>query len=263
MDNREVYPNAPLVLATFELRHPISDPMTSKSLSLIKNALADEMPLMGETELVSLRAVPGAPPEMRSERVPTFTSRDRTIGARFSTESVLVETTTYAGYERLRDSIAKALAARATVGVDGITRIGLRYIDEIRVPRLDGPATAWSEWISRPLCEPAMVGADLELTASTWQGLVSFDYSENRTVVLRWGPGVGYAVSPDGPLQRTTPPPGPFFLLDIDSAWTASNDVPEFSSDMALEECDALHGPIRSLFENLITDQLRDEVLRG
>ena len=55
---------------------------------------------------------------------------------------------------------------------------------------------------------------------------------------------------------------GPLFKLDIDSFWQAVDEVPEFGVDLILNQADALHEPVRYVFESLITDRFREEVLR-
>jgi len=75
-------------------------------------------------------------------------------------------------------------------------------------------------------------------------------------------PRDGYAVDPGGELKRSAPVPGAFFLLDIDSYWTPSEGIPEFDVGQLLTTSEDLHAPVRRLFESLITDELREEVLR-
>jgi len=53
------------------------------------------------------------------------------------------------------------------------------------------------------------------------------------------------------------------FRLDIDSYWQPSVEVPEFDRDLILDLADTLHKPVREVFERLITDRLREEVLRN
>jgi uncharacterized protein (TIGR04255 family) len=53
------------------------------------------------------------------------------------------------------------------------------------------------------------------------------------------------------------------FKLDIDSFWRAANEVPEFTVDFVLDRADELHEPISDMFESLISDRLREEVLRN
>ena len=75
------------------------------------------------------------------------------------------------------------------------------------------------------------------------------------------------AVAAPASVERVGPrcplsPPGPLFKLDIDSFWHAADEVPEFGVDLILNQADALHEPVRYVFESLITDRFREEVLR-
>jgi uncharacterized protein (TIGR04255 family) len=80
---------------------------------------------------------------------------------------------------------------------------------------------------------------------------------------MRFGAAEGYAVNPEGPLRiRRVSNPGPYFLLDVDSFWANDEDLLDFSTETLMEKCDHLHRPIRAIFESVITEQLRDEVLR-
>jgi len=57
------------------------------------------------------------------------------------------------------------------------------------------------------------------------------------------------------------PPRGPYYLIDIDSAWQGEAPVPPLDRWL-LAKLDELHAPIRHLFETAITEELRNEVLR-
>jgi uncharacterized protein (TIGR04255 family) len=197
---------------------------------------------------------------------------------------LVVETTRYGQFERLRDLLVWALDARLSVGpLDGLERVGLRYIDEIRVPDSNGAATragdtaeadtgpAWEQWIAVSLLGPAPLGADMGLRAVQWQGLTVFGPAESGlaagpaatsgggvgtqggtdSLVLRYGPAEGYALDPGGDLKRAVPPPGPFFLLDVDSFWTSGSEVPSMDRDELVRIASRLHAPVRTLFEAL------------
>lgn len=61
--------------------------------------------------------------------------RDRRTAITFRSDAMTVEVTDYPGWERFRTIIHAMVAARQDVAaVDGCTRIGLRYINEVRVP---------------------------------------------------------------------------------------------------------------------------------
>jgi uncharacterized protein (TIGR04255 family) len=266
MEEREAYPNAPLVLVALEVRHPMADSLTHAQRLKIKQRLAAQVPIMRTGQLTQVTAVQAAgasaaPPEVRVEEFPRYFSRDNTMAVSVRAEALVVETTRYSHWEQLRALAAEVLEARQEVGgVDGVERVGLRYINEVRVP--GEPVHDWAPWVDPTLLGPAMIGGQVGLVADQWQGITAFTPGPERTVVLRHGPREGFAVDPGGDLKRPTPTPGPFFLLDIDSFWTPGEGIPEFEVEKLLAICDELHTPVRRLFECLITERLRKEVLR-
>jgi uncharacterized protein (TIGR04255 family) len=200
---------------------------------------------------------------MTERLLPRFATRDQRTAVTFNTQAVIVETTDHQGFERLLELLSVAVVARQAVHpVDGLMRLGLRYVDEVRVPDLTGGVAGWGDWVDSSLLGPIPLAAKLGLAAEQWQAATVFDRGEERKLILRYGPRDGFAVPPGGLLQRSVPSPGPFFLLDIDSFWTPTGEVPEFAEETILEICRELHEPVSGLFESLITDRLREEVLR-
>ena len=180
-------------------------------------------------------------------------------------DALVLETTLYGRYERLRDLLELAIQVRAEISPpSGVDRIGLRYIDEIRVPTDNGDARiTWSNWVDGSLLGPAHLGDKLGLAATASQGLTVFGGPEDRALVLRYGLQDDPAVASTPQLRRATPPPGPLFVLDIDSFWQPGADVPEMTAATVLGVVDQLHQPVREMFESLITERLREEVLRS
>ncbi len=264
MNDREVYPNAPVVLVALELRHPSAEPLSRAAQVKIKQLLAKRLPLPRKATMTSIQATLGvAQPEVTTETAPQYVSRDRTTAVTFRSAAVIVETTRYGRYERFRDVVALAIEARQTIEpVVGIERLGLRYINEIRVPDVGDTLASWEPWVDRTLLGPVSVVDRLGLTAAQLQGVVMLDRDAGKSIVLRYGPRGGYAVDPEGDLKRPAPTPGPFFLLDIDSFWAPTDDIPELNPEELLTLGDDLHEPVRTLFESLITERLRKEVLR-
>jgi uncharacterized protein (TIGR04255 family) len=277
--DREVYPNAPLVLVAAEVRHPpATDPLTRAQLTALKRALSAHLPLSRPAVRTNVTAVAGAQTQVTHSTAPRFTSRDRTTSVTYLPEAIVVETTNYKQFERLLELITLTVDARLDAGpLDGLERVGLRYIDEIRVPELTDESSAWAQWVHASLLGPTSVSTKLGLQAAHWQGLTVFTGDQGAvdgtlampgagdgdTLVLRYGPGDGYALDPGGELKRrSVPPPGPFFLLDIDSFWTPAGEVPPADRDEILAHSTRLHAPVRTLFESLITGRLRKEVLR-
>lgn len=266
MQEPEVYPNAPVVLVALEVRHPTADPLTHAQRLKIKRQLAAYIPIMRTGQLAQITAVQAAgvspaPQDMRVEEFPRYFSRDNTIAVSVRTDGLVVETTRYVRWERLRELAAEVFEVRQDLGgVDGVERVGLRYINEIRVP--GEPVHDWAPWVDATLLGATPIGEELGLTALQWQGITVLRPGPERSLVLRYGPWDGFAVDPAGELKRSTPTPGFFFLLDIDSFWTPSEGIPEFDAKALLATSDELHAPVRKLFERLVTDRLRREVFR-
>jgi uncharacterized protein (TIGR04255 family) len=263
MSDREVYPNAPVVLVALEVRHPAAGPLSHADQVKIKQLLGSQLPLLRTATMMNVQATIGAAPEVTTERAPRYVSRDRTTAVTFRSGAAVIETTRYERYERLRDLAALALESRQAVApIDGVERLGLRYIDELRVPENGDETASWELWVDPTLLGPLLLGSRLGLSVSQWEGIAVFSNEPDTSLVLRYGPREGYAVDPAGDLKRAAPPPGPFFLVDIDSFWTPTDDVPEFDVQKLLAVLDDLHNPVRTLFEGLITERLRKEVLR-
>lgn len=265
-ESHEVYPNAPLALVAAEIRFPESTtdrtlPMTL--LRIFRDALGDEWVI--ETRKMQQASVTIGPAGMvpqalTSVSVPRFTVRDRTLAVALTEDSMTIETTRYHHYPTFRSVLAKAAAAAAEVLTpDGVARIGLRYIDEIRVPGfLQEGLAEWHEWLNASLLAPDLLGmAEEGYKSAGWEGLVQYETGPNQKLVLRYGARSGYVVNPTGPLRRPHPPAsGPLFFLDFDCFWEPE-DIPEFDVDAVMTTWDRLRTPIRTLFDHLITDKLR------
>ena len=260
MNEQEVYPNAPLVLVALEVRHPTTELLTQMQLNALKSRLASKFPLMRKAKEASFQfGLPGGPPETVVEEFAKFFNRENTISISMRSSSIVIEASDYPGWEAFRAIAAEALSARIAVSVlDGIERVGLRYIDEIRVPQ---PEAGWDEWLSSSVLGPLSTGIAMSLTA--WQGNAVYGDANSSALVLRYGLYDGAAVD-SSELRRIRPiAHSKFFLLDIDSYWIPDNGTPEFEIEHVLGVIDRLHDPVRSLFESLITTRYRDSILRN
>jgi uncharacterized protein (TIGR04255 family) len=268
-DTHEIYPNAPLALVAVEVRFPEA-PVERPLPMTVQRAFRD---LLGEGWVIESHKVqqfevalgPGVPGGQSVQRivVPTFTVRDRTLSVALTDSSLTVETTNYRHYLDFRAVLERVFAAAAELlRPDGVARVGIRYIDEIRVPGVDatGPS-GWRDWLDPSLLPPkldAMVDEQHEPTG--WDGAVQYRTGPDRSLVLRYGARQGYVVQPRGSLNRlAAPPAGPLFVLDFDSFWEPA-DIPEFDPVALIDTCDALRDPVRTLFDLVITDKLRRDV---
>jgi uncharacterized protein (TIGR04255 family) len=262
MDEVEVYPSAPIVLAAMELRHPTTEALTAADRRAIKSLVAARVPILKSAQMVQIQVTTGgSSPETTTEEFPRFFSRDSTLSVSFRRDAIVVESSNYLGWDNFRVLAINALDARRQVSaVDGIERIGLRYIDEIRVP--DASPIDWAKWVANSVVGPDALTIS-GLPIAQWQGTAVYGEQPGRALVLRYGPREGFAVDPNGDLKRKTSiTSGPFFLIDIDSFWIPPEGTPEFDVEKAMKMADELHVPVRTLFDSLVTDRLKDEVLR-
>lgn len=187
--------------------------------------------------------------------------RARTVSVMIAPTAVVVETTAYHHFEEFLEIVRRALdAAERVASPAGIQRVGLRYIDEIRVKEVERPAD-WDGYIN-----PALLCAtrlDADLSPARTEALAEFDLNGGHRTVMRFGAMTGRVVDPGGPLRVSRTDDGPFFLIDLDSFWVPTDEgIPEFSVERVSEICAKLRIPIRALFEASITERLRDDVLR-
>lgn len=266
MKQDEVYSNAPVVLVSMEIRHPPAGPLTVSESRALKQLLADRLPIERQGQHVHWEiTTPPAPPSSTIERFARYVNRESTVAAAIREGSTIVETSAYPGWQAFLDLLLLVVEARMHISpIAGVERVGLRYIDEIRAPEPTAGLSDWSEWVDASLLGPETNTAiDLELTelqgAAVYRGA-----RPGQSLVLRYGPRDGYAVDPNSDLRRVhAVNPGPFFLVDIDSFWVPDGAIPEYEKDVLHSIYNDLHRPVRALFEDMITDRLRNEVLRN
>ncbi|MFJ6844306.1 TIGR04255 family protein [Streptomyces griseoluteus] len=262
MGHRRIYSNAPLALTVVELRHTLTPPLNEEEQAALKKLLSDVFPIARPLESaavnIPLNAVGQATTKLTID--PRYMTRDSTTAVTFRADGIVVETTAYKRRSDLRELLRRAVEARLAVSApDGMNRLGLRYINEIRAD-VDTPGD-WSKWISPALTGMAELHVGDTSRTQAWQGMATFG-DQHCGVVLRHGNLDGYAVAPDGDLRRVTDPPGPFYLLDLDSYWTPDPDIPTLDWWNIEQRYDEAALSAYGLFEQLITDTYREEVLR-
>lgn len=259
--------NPPLALTVLEIRYPeLAGGFEEEMLHIVRRAVRDRLPLLEPQTEEQVELTPGAPVPMTVQRRPLlrFGSRDRTTALLIKQDALAVETTDYAGWSQsFRPLVEQATRALGRANPpDGVRRIGLRYIDEIRVPGVGKKSGDWKGYINDHLlaaANPEIIPSGMQ--AQQWQGIVQYRTSSASALTVRYGPQHGYAVDPAGPARRKNPPPpGHFFLLDSDCFWSDEEEVPEYDPEWIMERCDLLHAPAKQFFTIAVTDRLRDEV---
>lgn len=262
--DREVYPNAPLRFVAFEVRFPASPALAADEVRRkLFDALRETFPISQSAPAsVEVQFGLGGQPVVQTagdqlQMVDRRKQRAVTIGTR----GLLVQTTAYTRYEEFASWISLAVQAlEATGEAAAMERVGLRYTDEIRIDGVNAPSD-WAPYVAPELLGPLDVLESDQ--AITTQALVEYVLDSQERLVLRYGATRGWMVAPTGFLRTPINDDGPYFLLDLDSFWTASDEeVPPFDANEILRICEDLHAPVRRVFEASITDKLRDDVLR-
>lgn len=256
------YPTDALALVLVELRHPSTDPPVRAALTFLRDALSDWTPIIEQEEVRQIDMNTGVQTVLLNKKL---VARDRRTAITFRSDAMTVEVTDYPGWAKFWPIVRATVTARQDVSpVDGCLRVGLRYINEIRAPLDD--QLGWARWVSKSLLGPGAELADLKLTTTAQQHVVQCEGpAPGDSLTLRYGAARGAVIQSTPVLQRLKEPPenGPFFLLDIDSAWSdPQNGIPAFEVGLIEEVAERLHDPINPLFESLIMNDLRTEVLQ-
>lgn len=265
VSTRRRYRHAPLAYVILQVTHPVLAPVGRGDEEALKRALRSYVPLASREVLSQLEITGqlnggvGPQTRVRNEEQLRFLSRDKRMSVTYAANAVTLETTHYETWEQLRDVAMAALESRMDVApVDGVERIGLRYLDEVRVPGESVPS--WGEWVNPQLAAPAL--APDVLRPHQQQSVVQYTTDSPEVVVaLRYGAVDGPSAVQGIPLAGSSAPVnGPFFLIDTDASWTPT-EVPPLDPASVLAQADHLHRYVKELFEASLTDRLREEVL--
>lgn len=254
VDN-EIYPNAPLELAAFELRIAHSLALAERATQAqVYERLRERLPITQPQ--AGLQVAIGGP-MMPPQQPLRLLDRERGESVVIGPETIVVESTSYRCYADFCGLLREVLAAVAEQGLAGFTRIGLRYINEVRLPGVREPAD-WEGLVHPALLAGASLASEV-ISAQRVAGEIEFATSSKHSVVMRYGSFTGRVVAVEGPLRTRTRENSPAFLIDLDSYWEESpgQRLPEFSIDAVMDTTTQLREPIHELFELAITDELR------
>lgn len=263
MSDDAAHASAPVALVTMEIRHPATDSLSESSTAALKELLVDDLPIERQAQDAAWAVAPGGGPALATERFARYLNRDNTLAVSMRAQAIVIETTAYSDFETLLEVAMRVLDARAQVSsVVGVERVGLRYIFELRASVGAEGRVEWADWIAEPLLGPRRLAPD-SLTLTELQGAAVYQERQpGKSMILRYGPGMGQALDPNFYLRRTLPvDSGPFFLLDIDSFWTPVGAIPEYDRDAVLSTFQGLREPAHTAFAEMLSSRLKDELL--
>lgn len=263
---REVFPATPLALVAAEVVFNDAPRLRSEgTLDAIAIALESDFP---RTEVCEERAfnmlAPDAPPHAAQGRI--FKNHNSTAALTLFPTRLVYETTSYSDFPEFLRTFLTCCDVLVAHGVQSpMERVGLRYIDEVRVPTPIHDARDWGDWIDKRLVEHLDVGPS-EHPVTTLQGLTTYDLGNHRGLTFRFGAmKEGMVVATKtltrAPLQGS--PEDPFFVLDFDGFEVFSGpEVTPLRTDIVGRCLEAVHAPAGATFQRAITDKAR-QLFRG
>lgn len=261
---REVFPDPPLEYVAVEIRYPYAPRLRQQGVSdAILIELDDLFPILRPQPHLTMTGIVGGAVDQHVEQVTRSFNRSSTSAVSVTANALTVDTTAYQKFSPLRSIVSRCLSAvDKHASPAAIERIGLRYVNEIRVPVPIADVRDWRGWVADSLVDAAAVISDHK--AINLQGIIQYEIGANRLLTLRFAAAPSGAVVSNEPLKRRRQSPGgPFFVLDIDSFWQSpSEETPNWDTEAIMSAIDQLHEPVGSAFQDIITDKLREVVLR-
>lgn len=270
MPTLKIYPNDPLALVSCQIDIKVEKIPTLSTSRKLQEFLPERKDLLSHQIKIDQESPKAATTKMISS--PRWLSRDRRTHhyLQFSPldpdgstiVTAVVETTDYKGFEKFNQLVSAAIENLLdSVQNPDLSRIELRYLDELRVPSDSTTGHIdWQLWISEDLLYPLNSIRNLVQSPIPLQTLSVLQAEDDKFVKIRHGRGQGYEFEGVNDFSRELPSPGPYFLLDIT---TESFFAPGTSPRALPQKLDDLHTTARGVFESLITDKFRKEVLEN
>lgn len=202
-------------------------------------------------------------------------SRDSMTSLTITTTTLTLETTSYQGVAAFSALFSECMRAVASAAEpSAVERVGLRYVNELRVLEPIEGVESWGEYVCSDLLGPARgVGAVLretgraEASAAALQTVVAFELGNDCALTARFNPLSGPPVIGSSPLRRPqVPAHGPFFVVDLDAYWPSgaaggAGSGEPFDPEALLKGVTTLHAPIEATFLWATTEKFRKDAL--
>lgn len=236
---------SPLVLVAAQLTfEEIGPGVLHAQAREIQGAVGSRWTRLQAQSMVATTATPGGAVSDPRRAAYRLSSGDAQWSALLSPDSVAVETRVYAGWSEMRDTILSFAAAVASVfDPASEIRLGLRYIDQVVLPR---GRPGWAG-----LIPDSLLGITLDaqfasaVLASEQQVVLALD-DQSRCLFRH------------GRLADQAGQPGKY-LLDYD---VYRENAGPFAFDLLAEGIDTLHSYVGQLFRASISDELYAELGR-
>lgn len=265
MAGSEVFESAPLAMVVAEIRFSYVPALDSHAtMAAVLGKLGQFVPRLESGRRETFEAqVGGESPTttVQATNVLQARSMDGQTTAAITPETLELAMSGVA-YTRYDDSLRVLLQAAYRALVEHlpdvlVTRAGLRYLDEIRVPDAQGDLAQWRRWIAPELLAAADYMSTLGGRAiglrSTWE----YSLPDDIRTLLNYGPFHGSGVIGQGHPFHKAGPESLMFVLDVDTSWMPPEGAASIGADALASRYDQLHQPAQVVFASAVTDGAR------
>ena len=235
------------VIVRFDFVAPI--PGIEKALpQKLGTVFSENFPILEPRDAVEHQveiAVVGGEPKHRQKSFKewVFFGKNREKQLSFSSSYLFVVHTVYSTYEEMKATVVAVVSSLEQAYPDTrVSRFGLRYVNNIEIDGV-APVTGWGEYIT-----PNLIATIPFFDPDNLARLVSISEVRCGELNLRFQFGMP---NPDFP----SPMKRPSFILDLDAYIQTAHEIP-----VALQHMEKAHGCIQNLFEQSITNKLRERM---
>lgn len=258
---RPPYPSAPLRFVAFEVQFGLTPTLaTPDGQAALYESLRETYPISDAQVTMQVTIGPqGAVQSPPTTAELVMINRDRTRSITIGGGALTVQSTVFSDSAEFAVAITEALRAVESAGISASRRVGLRFIDEIRVPEIER-ADQWDGLLSPDLIGPVHFADDVDgCEVESSESRLALKIDDDVRAVMRFGPNNGSAVDARGRLRLPLVEEGHFFLLDIDTFWVADeDDLVPFAGTHIIDTYWRLDDASHRLFEHAIEDRARD-----
>lgn len=260
--DREVFAHAPVRYVVVDVQFTDEPDFGGEAArDAVRGELRGEFPLFERLTLQTLQFGPAGTRQLESGGW-RFRNAAKTAAVNVTPSAIAFDTTTYRRFEDVLDTLAAVVPIVTRSGTPDVVRVGVRYVNEIRVGGDRDGVGRWDGWISESL-----LVAERALARDGGRVLGTFERTDDdgSAVRMAWAHGRGWVVAPEGSLVVPDPPApdSPYFVIDIDAyrAFSARTQFPLSWSALA-PSLERLHDAAEPLFRAAITDKLVDTYFR-
>lgn len=258
---REVFPNSPLALVAAEVRFTDAPRLRQpETLDAIAVAVESSLPVHTQVEGGFNIQIVNGQPQMQVVTGRLMKNVESTSAMSVFPDRLLFETTAYTEYATFKETVIGCAKAVVDAGVTlAVLRVGLRYLDEIRVPDPKvTDARQWGEWIDRRLVDHLQLGPDTAPVIRA-EGAISYDLGDRKGLNFRFAAlQSGAVVVTNNLVRKPFADDEPCFVLDFDGYQDfTGSQATLLNTGVVAGSLDAVHGPAGETFQNAITDQAR------